>query len=451
MANCHKAFIEFNNAIALTSRHKVTLRGSRNAVRNKIKKYFQEKKNELTPKFHGQGSFMMNTIIKPIDGQFDIDDGIYFKVDSPPTQSIATLHTWISNAVNGHTKQKPIDKNTCVRLVYVGQYHIDLPIYYIVEGQSPYLAHKSKGWIQSDPREFINWFNQQADANGQLKRVIRYLKAWSDYRKGDLPSGLILSILVTNNISFNDRDDIAFYETLVNINESLEKDFICNRPTTPVDEDLLEDYSQTRKQYFLDRLGSFIISAEEAVDDSTSQDDACKIWKRHFGANRFIEVALEGASSNFSDKLTFAASQKPYGFNSDEYSNTEEFIEDYFSMNLTHNLKIDSTVSQIGFRIQLLSQMLAKKYPLLPDGSLKFYIKECNAIPPFEVKWKVRNVGYEAIKRDQIRGQIKDDDGNHQIIESINFKGSHYVECFIIKNNVCVARDRIDVPIGTKR
>ncbi len=31
--------------------------------------------------------------------------------------------------------------------------------------------------------------------------------------------------------------------------------------------------------------------------------------------------------------------------------------------------------------------------------------------------------------------------------EITNFKGPHYVECFLVKNGVCVARDRIDVPI----
>lgn len=31
--------------------------------------------------------------------------------------------------------------------------------------------------------------------------------------------------------------------------------------------------------------------------------------------------------------------------------------------------------------------------------------------------------------------------------ESTNFKGPHYVECYLVKNGVCVARNRIDVPI----
>ncbi|MEH2374126.1 nucleotide-binding domain-containing protein [Nostoc sp.] len=420
MANCHKLFLKFNTLIALKSKQKERLRVSRNAIRDRIRRYFQNKQNGFFPKFHGQGSLIMNTIIEPLDREFDIDDGIYFKVEAKPIQSVSTLHQWIWEAINGHTKQNPIDKQTCVRLVYAGQYHLDLPIYYIIEGQTPYLAHKSKGWIKSDPREFIKWFNEKADNDGQLKRIVRYLKAWSDYRKGDLPSGLIFSILAANNIVFDERDDIALYKTLLNIKSSLKRSFVCYRPTIPADENLLEDYSKTNKDYFLEQLGSFIQSAEKALDEKTSQKDACKAWQRHFGEDRF-----------------------PF----ESYANTEEFIENRFTIDIRYELKIDCLVSQQGFRTHSLIEMILSRLPLLRGKSLKFYIVDCNVPKPFQVKWKVRNVGEEATRRDQIRGQILNDSGNHQKNESSLFHGAHFVECYIIKDNICVARSRIDVPI----
>lgn len=412
--------MEFNTLIALQFNQKETLRKSRNAVRKKIRRYFQDKKNGLSPKFHGQGSFMMNTIIEPLDGEFDIDDGIYFKVEAQPLQSVSTFHQWIYEAIDGQTTQKPIDKQTCVRLIYAGQYHLDLPIYYIIEGQTPYLAHKRKGWIKSDPREFIKWFNDKADTEGQLKRIVRYLKAWSDYRKGDLPSGLIFSILAANNTVFDERDDVSLYKTLLNIKSSLEESFVCYRPTTPAYENLLEDYSKTNKDYLLGQLGSFIQSAEKALGEKTSQKDACKAWQRHFGEDRF-----------------------PF----ESYANTEEFIENRFSIDIRYELKIDCLVSQQGFRPHSLIEMILIRLPLLRGKNLKFYIVDCNVPKPFQVKWKVRNVGEEAIRRDQIRGQILNDSGNHQINESSDFHGAHFVECYIIKDNICVARSRIDVPI----
>ncbi|MDJ0619077.1 MAG: CBASS cGAMP synthase [Calothrix sp. MO_192.B10] len=416
MANCDKLFLEFNTFIVLNSKGKDSLRKSRKAVRDIIRRYFQDKQNGLSPKFHGQGSFMMNTIIEPGDGEFDIDDGIYFKVEAEPLQKVSTFHQWIWEAVDGHTKQKPIDKQTCVRLFYAKGYHLDLPIYYIIEGQTPYLAHKGKGWIKSDPREFIKWFNGKADDEGQLKRIVRYLKAWSDYRTGNFPSGFIFSILAANNIVFHKRDDVALYKTLLKIKSSLEMSFVCYRPTTPAYENLLEDYSKTNKDYFLGQLNSFIKSAEEALHEQTRQADACQAWQRHFGKDRF-----------------------PF--------DSEEFIEDYHLVNIQYQLKIDCSVSQQGFRTHLLRQMLFKKLPLFRDKKLKFYIADCNVKKPFKIKWKIRNVGNEAIKRNQIRGQILNDSGNHERIESSDFHGPHFVECYIIKNNICVARNRIDVPI----
>lgn len=283
MANCHSLFQQFNAEIKLSDGMISSLRTSRNAVRKKIREYFKNKGNGFSPRFHGQGSFMMGTIIKPLDGEFDIDDGVYFLVDQKPNQTIETFHRWICEAVNGHTNETPQDKNTCVRVRYAKHYHIDLPIYYRINGFCPQLAHKSKGWINSDPREFIFWFQKHTDSKGQLRRIIRYLKAWRDFKSGNLPSGLILSILATRNIKFNDRDDIALLNTLISIQNQLKVSFSCYRPTTPNNEDLLAKYSPTDKQYFQSQLNSLIESAKIATNSQTTPENAAKAWIKHFG------------------------------------------------------------------------------------------------------------------------------------------------------------------------
>ena len=61
------------------------------------------------------------------------------------------------------------------------------------------------------------------------------------------------------------------------------------------------------------------------------------------------------------------------------------------------------------------------------------------------------NRGEEAKKRNMIRGQIESDGGHGTKKEHTDFMGNHIVECYIIKNNVVVARDFIDVPITTNR
>ena len=245
----------------------------------------------------------MNTIINPIDGNYDIDDGVYFLFDEEPTQAVTTFHKWIYDAVNGYTNTPPSDKNTCIRVFFQAGHHIDLPIYYKVGDNSPMLGHKSKGWVSSDPKEFMDWFKSKTDQSGQLRRIIRYFKAWKDNKKGELPSGLILTILVVNHIKYNSRDDIALRDTLVEIKNSLDSNFCCYRPTTPTDEDLFKDFSQTRKDYFLDRLSSFVQSANEAIVSDDHQK-ASKKWESHLG-NRFPVSLAEDKS----DDLLSAAHQ----------------------------------------------------------------------------------------------------------------------------------------------
>ncbi|MEO1390931.1 MAG: cyclic GMP-AMP synthase DncV-like nucleotidyltransferase [Cyanobacteria bacterium J06634_6] len=440
MADLHKSFLDFNDTISLSSSHKKTLRKSRNAVRDRIRKYFREESKGYTPKFHGQGSFMMNVIIEPLDGEFDIDDGIYLQVDSEPSEAVSTFHTWVLNAVKGHTKETPIDKNPCVRLVYADEYHIDLPLYYIKKSGPPYLAYKTKGWIESDPREFIDWFNKRADSDGQLKRLVRYLKAWKDYRKGELPCGLIFCILAAQYAAFDDRDDVALCKTLKNIHSVLHQNFACYRPTTPYGEDLLDNYSETNKKYFLDRLTGFIKSAEKAIDEDTLSPKSCKLWQRHFGKRRFL--------LNKSDNVETSA----YSMNLDEfqesidYQETEEFIENRYPIDLKYELRIDCEVTQDGFSVpRLLRDMIHLKRPLFASKKLRFSINKNTCPEPFRIKWKVCNVGDEALKRNCIRGKIFD--GSTSIRETSDFKGTHFIECYLIKNDICVARDRISVPI----
>ena len=71
-------------------------------------------------------------------------------------------------------------------------------------------------------------------------------------------------------------------DTLVAIHEELKRNFVCYRPTTPSDEDLLKDYTQARRNYFMDQLESFVASAKQAVEEP-NQKDSCLKWQKHLG------------------------------------------------------------------------------------------------------------------------------------------------------------------------
>ncbi|MEK3954518.1 CBASS cGAMP synthase [Psychrobacillus sp. FSL K6-1464] len=296
MVQCNDLFLKFDDEIRLKSSKKASLRTSRNSIRKDIQKYFDETLKVSKPKFWGQGSYMMNTIIKPIEGEYDIDDGVYLihleGKEEENWPSTSTVHNWIVKAVENKTSTPPLDKNTCVRVIYKDDYHIDLPIY--IKGKDadhPKLAHKSKGWVDSDPKKLTNWFNEEvAEKGDQLKRLVRYFKAWKDNKKnGDkFPSGMIFTILAVNHFveGYEEDDDSAFIAVAKEIYDSLNNDFSLKRPVFP-EEELLEDWSETAKNNFLTKLSSLITNGQKALEKE-DKSKAADTWIKIFG-DRFPE------------------------------------------------------------------------------------------------------------------------------------------------------------------
>ncbi|WP_107926987.1 CBASS cGAMP synthase [Lysinibacillus parviboronicapiens] len=318
MAECNDLFLKFNGEIELKNSKKTSLRTSRNSIRNDIINHFEKKLKVSKPKFWGQGSYMMNTIIKPIDGEYDIDDGVYLEhlaeIDEEEWPTAETVHNWIIKAVQDRTHTPPKNKNTCVRVIYKGNYHIDLPIYIkSKDSEHPKLAHKTKGWVDSDPKELTNWFKGQVSSKDtQLKRLVRYFKSWKDFKKnGDkFPSGMIFTILAANHYveGYEDADDSAFIAVAQEIYDALNANFSLNRPVFP-EEELFEDWSDTAKTNFLSKLSTLINNGQKALE-TEDKAEASKIWIKQFG-DRFPEFTPPKEQNNVEKGYALKASAPP--------------------------------------------------------------------------------------------------------------------------------------------
>lgn len=314
MANIDRILKEYNSIIRLEDSKRQELILVRDNLRSRLKTGYQVVVEQLPIRFQlesqSQGSFVMDTIIRPVRDDYDLDDGLYFVGDlnrqSRPIP--ADFHEWVIEALDrGHDDiEKIIDKSTCVRVQYKKGFHIDIPIYYASNFDSPDLADKNKGWILSHPIEFISWFENKINSgfqkgfllearlypefekwtsdirklDHQLRRIVRYMKSWADLRREEMPCGIIMTILAANHYSPHQRDDIAFKETLVNIQAELQKDFKCLRPTTPEGEDLLKEYKN--KEAFMKYLGYFIENVKKALEEE-NEKKACEYWQKCFG------------------------------------------------------------------------------------------------------------------------------------------------------------------------
>ena len=193
----------------------------------------------------------------------------------------------------------------------------------------------------------------------------------------------------------------------------------------------------SNQQIYNDDNGKFVKKAEKAynklVNKKEDDDDINDILRGLFG--REFPKKQKETKSLFENSI--------------QYNDTEQFIEDKNIVDIQYDLELDCIVTQNGYRPAKLSEMLREKVFLKPRKHLKFYIKNINKfenLKPFNICWKVKNEGEVAKKRNIIRGQIYQTDRDTQE-EHTDFRGDHYVEAYLIKDDICVAKGRIDVPI----
>jgi hypothetical protein len=345
MANCNILFQEYNREIKLDDVKRTELINVRNNLRTRVREGYsivtKVFNHQHRLEFNSQGSFVMDTLIKPTREDYDLDDGIYFIGSMIEEQRPLPeeFHDWVKRSIDrGYDDIETItDKATCVRVAYKKGFHVDLPIYYSENFESPYLANKEQGWILSNPIEFIAWFEDKIKSgfqkgflyetrmfaeyekwsadirktDHQLRRIVRYLKSWGDLRREEMPCGLIMTILAANHYSPNDRDDIALKETLVNIYSSLTKDFRCKRPTTPIGEDILKSYKN--KDAFLNYLFQFLENGKKALEEENHKK-ACIHWQKSLGDRFPCDLAKDGPTIKIASAglISGAATSRPW-------------------------------------------------------------------------------------------------------------------------------------------
>lgn len=323
-----------------------------------------------------------------------------------------------------------------VRVLYK-DFHIEVQPVFELEDQSFYYPDTYNGgkWKITKPREEIS---ELADANRKknrnLRRLCKMVRAWKN-KHGVGVGGLLIDTLAynfLNNTTEYDDKSYSYYDWM-------NRDFFEYLSNLPDQEYFAAVGSKQRvkvKKKFqkkAKKAHELCINAIDAEETAGVNDK----WKKVFGRP-------------FPAKPT-TAYEESLAKSLQTWDDTEQFIEDKYPVDIRYNVQIDCEVSQAGFLTHKLRTMLFKHMPLLANKKLLFTIIDIDVPEPYSIEWKVLNRGSEAQRRNSIRGQILPDRGNHQLKESTDFKGEHIVECYVIKSNVVVAKDRIDVPIQSNK
>jgi hypothetical protein len=209
------------------------LREKRNIIREKLEQRLPEvfaAHQESCPAFYflDQGSYEMDTGIKPLEGDFDIDQGLYFEIGIDAYSDPVVLKERVFEALDGHTDDVCI-RRSCVTVFYHcnGEpiYHVDVAIYsdgecnadgksYTAKGKR-YSAPEHRFWEVSDPQQLtIVLFAKFSEADrSQFRRIVRIWKRWKDvnFREAGngAPNGIGLTVATFDRLQPAYRDVVA--------------------------------------------------------------------------------------------------------------------------------------------------------------------------------------------------------------------------------------------------
>lgn len=399
-------------------------------IAKKLNKEFYDVTGEESEHMYIVGSVGRKTAIKgssDLDLLFVLPDEIYDKYNGYESGGQSQLLQEVKNVLKERYPKTEISGDGQVVVIDFDAYTVELVPAFINDDTSFVYpdTHDGGSWKITKPL-----LEQEAcddiddSSNGAFRNFTGILRTWKN-NVGFSFSGLLIDTLVAeffeNNDCFEDATYYDYRKILLDLFGFLKE------------EDSNQSYwfALGSNQHVSDKgKGRFVKKAKQAYEKIyNASDDSINEVLREILGHDFPKI----------DKEVRDYSVK-------EYRNTEEFIRDKFPVDIIYNLKIDCEVKQDGWRPNLLSRIIKADGFLKVDKSLEFMIISTDCPQPYDIYWKVRNVGKEAESRDDIRGQIVKGVSSHR--EHSVFRGPHYTECYLVKNNICVAKAKINVPIN---
>lgn len=250
-----------------------------------------------------QGSYKFGTQVRPVNmtEEFDIDLGIYYCWNSDRTSgefsprelkkfvqaSLARFATKNDDVIEVVGPAKP----RCCRVRFKGNFHVDIPCYHLNEElDERSLATEDDNWEDSDPKAIYIWFKNQFkdDQRIQIRRLLRYLKAWAALKFRDVggrPSSILLTVLVAEashqlSEELPSKDDAALAAVLRTISARLTD---ARDVPNPVDntENLANRLSDGEWDAFVKKIKAFSDTAAAAESDQDALF-SCSRWAVEF-------------------------------------------------------------------------------------------------------------------------------------------------------------------------
>lgn len=392
--------------------------------------------------YRNQGSYASHTLNQCEHTDYDIDVAVIFEKDDLPERA-ADARDLVRDALEkkmsgtNFTKDPEARKNA-VTVWYSDGYHVDFALYRRwsdLLGNTIYEHAGGDSWNARDPMAYTNWFSKQVETRspptllqalvgttvsvpkGQLRRIVRLVKYFARSRSAwSLPGGIILSSLVCEVFEADVvRDDIALEKTLRALLARLRTSVQVSNPVEPGAYFTFTDRRRREVERLRDELENKLPALEVLRRPDCTRKQALDAWDNIFWhdfwseARRNASRASIGATGLAIECWLAKRSEGP----------------------VFKQHRSDSSALPKGMHL---------RFTASPDG----------VVPPYDVRWTVRNEGHEA---------QEDNSLTHDLLKrwdqpywtSTAYKGRHKMICEVIKDGQVIRRGEHLVRIGPGR
>lgn len=301
----------------------------------------------------------------------------------------------------------------------------DQDIYFVPEDKDEKII-----WIKSDPRGSTQEAQELNDKNDSFRKSAKFVKKWKNNckEKNEIFPLKSLHLEVICKEIIKNNPDISVYETLVELYSNL--DLYLSEPKFP---------DRANPQIFIDDYVKGLSEAKIEVvtkmrDQALSSLEAMEGSDNETGVSSLIAEILSGEET-FSHKINSVF----------RYAVSSILVPPSWQKPL-----LWPKVSPVKIGVRCFLNGVKEVFPkniLFPNKDLKFVAEFTGSYD--EIYWQVVNTGEEAMSIGEyaLRGdyfKAKDSDSNPSGNPLINWErtayhGSHWISCFAVKNDKCVA------------
>ncbi|HNY39953.1 MAG TPA: nucleotidyltransferase [Bryobacteraceae bacterium] len=427
---------------------------------------------KYTPEVYPQGSFRLGTVVRPVrtNGEFDIDLVCRITQDRDQTTQNALKHLVGDRLKSREDLRKRIDESRrCWRLDYESRFHMDvlpcLPNPPRLPNGLLLTDKELRNWQKSNPIDYASWFFGRMqiafefkrqnlaesisasvedvpewEVRTPLQRVVQVLKRHRDLSFAVGDENTPTSIIITTLAAHAYRNQLDTQEALHSILSHLAEYIRCENghwqienPVEP-DENFADKWNEKpeRREAFFHWLEKARREFGLAVEQKLLNESAAQLEKSLGTAE--VQRAVERLRVNGSRLILLPVVHKPLEVA--PLASTAHVQAPPWPQHLTHTAKIVAHIYTANKKKKMGG---LGDYGIAKKTMLRFQVTT-NAKSPYSVKWQVVNTGDEAYRAGQQRGGLYDSEGPHYRWETASFAGTHWVEAFVIKDDVCIAR-----------